>query len=213
VSRLRIVLALVVIAAAAACGRTDSAAALPFTIALPAASSAPQTAPPRCKGQHGTKKYAQSNITLKKHEANFCVPAFHGYGGTIEYPAVGRPAPLVLRSAITNLYDDPLLGTTGMPTFYLNLHFRASASFGTQFGSAGGLTGGEIVAGQGYTAYGIVTVGHLALMLTPCTTIATQGPYGGVLSDLGSMFAGKTVTGAGYGVIEIYSGAQLSQQC
>ena len=212
-ANLRVVLALVVIAIGAACGRATNTAALPSTVAPATAFRMPATTPLRCARQHGTKKYAQLDVTLKTHESDFCVPAFHGYGGAIEYPAVERSAKVVLRSAVTNLYDDPLLGTTGTPMFYLNLHFRAGASFGTQFGSAGGLTGSEIVAGQSYTAYGIVTVGHLALMLAPCTTVATQGAYGGVLSGLGSMVAGRTVTGAGYGVIEIYSGAQLSQQC
>ena len=50
-------------------------------------------------------------------------------------------------------------------------------------------------------------------MFPPCYTIATQGPYGAVLSDLGELFAGTTITGAGYGVIEIYSGEQVTQQC
>ena len=96
--------------------------------------------------------------------------------------------------------------------FYLNLHFRAGR-FGTQFGSAGGLTGSEIVAGQSYTAYGIVTVGHPRWTLAPCTTVATQGAYGGVLSGLGSMFAGRTVPCAGYGVIEFIPALDYRQQC
>jgi hypothetical protein len=195
------------------CGRMNAGTPVPAGVALTAQIAPPGSTPSPCKGQHTTKKYAQLKVTLKKHEAAFCVPEFQGYGGSIQYPAVERSAKLVLRSATTNLYNDPLLGTTGAPVFYLNLHFLAGASFGTQFRSTGGLTGSAIVAGQAYTAYGIVTVGHLSLMLAPCTTTATQGPYGGVLSNLGYVFNGRTVTGAGYGVIEIYSGAQQTQDC
>jgi hypothetical protein len=70
-----------------------------------------------------------------------------------------------------------------------------------------------INASATYTAYGIVAVGHLVLMFPPCYTVATQGPYGGVLPNLGNLFVNTTITGAGYGVIEIYSGAQVSQEC
>ena len=212
-TKLRVVLSLAALAAATGCGQTGNTAGVPPATALTAASDVPQTTALRCAGQHGTKKYAQLDVKLRTHKSDFCVPAFQGYGGTIEYPAVERPARLILRSATKNLYYDPLLGTTGVPMFYLNLHFRAGARFGMHFSPTGGLTGSAIVAGQSYTAYGIVTVGHLALMLAPCTTVATQGTYGGVLSGLGFMFAGRTVTGAGFGVIEIYSGAQVTQQC
>jgi hypothetical protein len=43
--------------------------------------------------------------------------------------------------------------------------------------------------------------------------MATQGPYGGVLENLGNLFSGTTITGAGFGVIEIYSGDQVTQEC
>ncbi len=170
------------------------------------------TLPPRCDGQKMTKKYAQLKVTLKTRESDFCIPEFHGYGGTLQYPAVDRPVKLVLRSATTNVYDDPQLGS-GTAMFYLNLHFLAGTSFKAKFRSTGGLTSSDIQAGQPYSAYGIVTVGHLAEMLPPCSTTATQGAYGGVLSNLGHVFAGRPITGAGYGVIEIYSGAQLTEQC
>ena len=50
-------------------------------------------------------------------------------------------------------------------------------------------------------------------MFPPCYTVATQGPYGGVLSNIGDLFSDTTITGAGFGVIEIYPGAQVSQEC
>ena len=119
---------------------------------------------------------------------------------------------LDLRSATKNIYDDPQLGS-GTAIFYLNLHFLAGTHFGNEFGSEGGLTAEKIQAGQSYTAFGMVTVGHLAMMFPPCYTVATQGSYGGTLTDLGELFAGTTITGNGFGVIEVYSGQQVSQPC
>jgi hypothetical protein len=119
---------------------------------------------------------------------------------------------LVLRSSTANIYDEPLLGS-GAPIFYLNLHFFAGTHFGTKIKPKGGLTGASIEAGQPYTAFGVVAVGHLVLMFPPCYTVATQGPYGGILPGLGRLFSDTTITGAGYGVIEIYPGMQTSQEC
>jgi len=192
--------------AAAACGQVSNTAPVPAAFAMRAA------APPQCEGQRTAKKYAQLKVRLKKRGGAFCIPEFDGFGGTMEYPGVERAVKLVLRSSTENLYDDPQLGS-GTAIFYLNLHFLEGTHFGTSFSSQGGLTAEQIQVGQPYTAFGVVTVGHLALMFPPCYTVATQGPYGGVLSNLGELFAGTTITGAGYGVIEIYSGEQVTQQC
>lgn len=101
----------------------------------------------------------------------------------------------------------------GTSIVYLNLHFHAGTHFDPHVRSKGGLTSAAIQAGDTYTVYGIVAVGHLSLMFPPCYTVATQGPYGGVLPNVGALFSNTTITGAGYGVIEIYAGAQVSQVC
>ncbi len=172
-----------------------------------------ETAPPQCKNQRSRPKYAQIRVKLKTKADSFCVPEFHGFGGTIEYPGVERSVELVLRSSTKNIYDEPLLGYSAAPIFYLNLHFLAGTHFATKLKSAGGLTGATIQSGQPYTAFGIVAVGHLVLRFPPCYTVATQGPYGGVLPGLGHLFSDTTITGAGYGVVEIYPGMQVSQEC
>lgn len=179
---------------------------------MPAAFAVRAAVPPQCEGQRTAKKYAQLKVSLRKRGGSFCVPEFHAFGGTMQYPGVERTMVLVLRSSIEDIYNEPQLGS-GSAIFYLNLHFLAGTHFGTRLRSKGGLTAEKIAIGQPYTAFGIVTVGHLALMFPPCYTVATQGPYGGVLSNLGELFAGTTITGAGYGVIEIYSGEQVTQQC
>lgn len=200
------VLVFVATVALSACGQVGGG--LPASTAF----STRAATPPGCAGQRKARKYAQLKVELRKRRGSLCVPEFHGFGGTIEYPGVDRKAELVLRSSTQNIYDQPQLGS-GTAIFYLNLHFLAGTHFGTKFGSKGGLTAEQIEVNQPYTAFGIVTVGHLALMFPPCYAIATQGPYGGVLSRIGELFAGTTITGAGYGAIEIYSGAQVSQQC
>jgi hypothetical protein len=199
-------LALAASCAMASCGQRYGAA-LP-----PAATAQAAVAPPQCKDQRTRPKYAQTRVKLKTRGGSFCIPEFHGFGGTMQYPGVGRSVELVLRSSTQDIYDEPLLGS-GTPIFYLNLHFLAGTQFHTKVKSSGGLTSAKITAGQIYSAFGIVAVGHLVRMLTPCYAVATQGPYGGILPGLGQLFSDATITGAGFGVIEIYPGMQVSQEC
>jgi hypothetical protein len=158
------------------------------------------------------KSYGGLRVKLKTKGGSFCVPAFGGFGGSMAYPGVERSVQLAIRTSTQNIYYEPQLGT-GTSIVYLNLHFLAGTHFRSKLKPAGGLTSQSITAGDPYTAYGIVTVGHLALMFPPCYTMATQGPYGGVLENLGNLFSGTTITGAGFGVIEIYSGDQVTQEC
>jgi predicted small lipoprotein YifL len=203
---LRVGLALAAACAIGGCGQRYSAALPPATTVRVA------SAPPQCNDQRTRPKYAQIKVTLKTRSGSFCVPEFHGFGGTIEYPGVERSVKLVLRSSTKDIYDEPSLGS-GTPIFYLNLHFLAGTHFHTKLKSTGGLTAAKIQPSQSYSAFGIVAVGHLVLMLPPCYAVATQGPYGGILPGLGQLFSDTTITGAGYGVIEIYPGMQVSQEC
>jgi hypothetical protein len=182
------------------------------TVPAPATRARAVTGPPTCKGQRTTKNYGNSTVKLKTKGGSFCIPAFAGFGGSMQYPGVERTVKLTIRTSAQNIYDEPQLGT-GTSIVYLNLHFRAGTHFGSNLKSKGGLTSQTIYPGGMYTAYGIVTVGHLALMFPPCYTVATQGPYGGILPNLGNLFSDTTITGAGYGVIEVYSGEQVSQEC
>lgn len=204
--KLPVGVALAAACALAGCGQRDGAALPPATTARAAA------VPPQCKDQRTREKYAQIKVKLKARGASFCIPEFAGFGGTMQYPGVERSVKLVLRSSTTNIYDEPPLGS-GAPIFYLNLHFLAGTHFHTKLKSTGGLTAATIQAGQTYSAFGIVAVGHLVLMLPPCYAVATQGPYGGILSGIGQLCSDATITGAGYGVIEIYSGEQTGTQC
>ena len=206
---LRGAFALAAAMAIASCGQLNGATPARTSLASIASLDA---VPPTCKGQRTAKKYAQTTATLKTGGGSFCIPEFRGYGGTMEYPGVERSVQLTLRSSIKNIYNEPQLGS-GSAIFYLNLHFLAGTHFGTNLKSKGGLTAETIESGQPYTAFGIVAVGHLVLMFPPCYAIATQGPYGGVLPNVGNIFSAATITGAGYGVIEIYPGEQVTPAC
>jgi hypothetical protein len=170
------------------------------------------TGPPACRGERTKKQYGSIAVKLKTKGGSFCVPAFGGFGGSMQYPGVERSVKLTIRTSTQNIYNEPQLGT-GTSIVYLNLHFHAGTHFGSNLKSKGGLTSQAISPGSAYTAYGIVAVGHLDLMFPPCYTVATRGVYGGVLPNLGDLFSGTTITGAGYGVVEIYSGQQVSQAC
>jgi hypothetical protein len=200
--------AVVLLAGCAGVQTATTSGTLPERALIAAAVSGP----PTCKGQRTTKKYGDKSTTLKTKGGSFCIPAFGGFGGSIEYPGVEPAVKLTIRTSTENIYDEPQLGT-GTSTVYLNLHFHAGTHFGSTLKSKGGLTSQAIYPGSTYTAYGIVAVGNLYLRFPPCYTVATTGPYGGVLPNLGHLFSDTTVTGAGYGVIEIYSGAQVSQEC
>ena len=203
-----VVLALAAACAMTGCGQRDGTALPPATTA-----QAATTAPPQCTHQRTKAKYAQIKVRLSSRGGSFCIPEFGGFGGTMQYPGAHPSVKLVLRSSTENIYDEPLLGSSGAPIFYLNLHFLAGTEFRTKLKSTGGLTSATIVAGQTYTAFGIVAFGHLVEMLPPCYAVATQGPYGGILPGIGQLFSDVTIVSAGYGVIEIYSGMQVSQGC
>lgn len=194
----------------AGCGGSQTA--IGGTVPAAATSARFLTGPPSCKGQRTTKKFGDKAVTLKTKGGSFCIAAFGGFGGSMQYPRVDRAVKLTIRTSTANIYNEPQLGT-GTSIVYLNLHFHAGTHFGSNLRSQGGLTSEAIYSGNTYTAYGVVAVGNLDLMFPPCYTVATDGPYGGVLPNLGELFSGTTITGAGYGVIEIYSGQQVSQAC
>jgi hypothetical protein len=194
----------------AACSGPQTAASGTTAAVVPLARVASTI--PSCERQHTNKRYGAITVRLKPVGGSLCIPAFDGFGGSIQYPRVNHSTKLTLRTSTENLYDEPQLGS-GTSIVYVNLHFHSGAHFGKKTTSESGLTSDAIVPGSTYTAYGIVAAGHLVLYFPPCYSVATQGTYGGVFPNLGNLFSETTVTGAGYGVIEIYSGQQVSQEC
>jgi hypothetical protein len=214
---MRVQCALAATALLAGCAQAGSSVAVTpgMTVsALRSAAPAHTTAgnPPRCQGQRSRKHYAQTVTKLKRSGGSVCIAEFHGFGGTLEYPTVERSIKLTNRTTVADIYNEPELGS-GNPLLYLNLHFSENTRFGASVPSQGGLESAKFVSGQAYTAFGQVQVGHLAFMFTPCYSIATSGAYGGLLPNVGALFDNAIITGNGFGVIEIYAGAQVSQEC
>jgi hypothetical protein len=198
---------LTALVALASCGGTGATDPPSVTLA-----ALPQTAPPQCKHQRTTHRYAQIKVTLRAKQGLLCIPEFGGWGGTIAHPGVHKPVVFTLRTSTQNIYYEPQMGS-GNSLVYLNLRFSTDTRFDSRLKAEGGLTSEQLTAGQTYTAFGIVQVGHLALRLQPCYAVATSGAYGGVFPNTGELLAGATITGAGYGVIEIYQGMQASEEC
>jgi hypothetical protein len=175
-------------------------------------SASPDTSPPACKGQKTQKQYATLTDKLKTQGGAFCIPAFGGFGGTLDYPDISKPVDLTLTSSIKNYYHQPVLGP-GKPMFYLQFAISGATSFGTKLKTGGGLTGSKIVSGKPYTFYGEAVIDSQQIKLGPCYATATAGKYGGVIGGLGTLVESRSVPAATTGVFEVYSGEQTSTQC
>jgi hypothetical protein len=203
--------ALASLAAAAvlsACAGHSGNALLP---ALPSAvapsSFAPLASPPTCPKQKSSSKDATLTVTLSTSGGSFCVPAFGGIGGFIEYPTANPSVKLKLISSTSN-YNHKLPSlSTGTAIFYLQLALTGPVSFGTHVPAGGGLAGKKFVPSQTYTAFGEST-SPVVETFKPCYLVAKKNKYGGIISGVGTLLKGVSIPlpVAVKGVIEIYSG-------
>ena len=204
-----VAIAVATIMAPSAC--SQRAGTLPSTVA---SQVAPLTSPPECKGQQDAKQYATLTGPLEAKGGAFCIPAYGGYGGTLEYPnaSFNGTVDLTLTTSVKNYNHQSKLGK-GTPIFYIQFAISGAVSFGSKIKSGGGLTGGGIVNGQPYTLYGQAKAFGQKISLGSCYTTATKGPYGGVIGEIGSLVKNRSVPFAASGVIEIYSGKQTAKRC
>jgi hypothetical protein len=183
--------------------------ALPSTVT--AAAFAPMAAPASCKGQKSKKKYSSLTVTLSTKGGKFCIPAFGGFGGSIEYPSANPSAKIKLTSS-TSDYDHKLMSLhSGKPIFYLQLALESPTNFGTNVPAGGGLESKKLIPGHTYTAFGAVE--GLPVSFTPCYATATASKNGGMIGGLGTLLKGQDVPFAVTGYIEIYSGSFASGKC
>lgn len=206
----------IVAALVATTGLTFSACAQRAGTLPPAslAIASPIASPPDCQGQKNSKHDATLTAPLLPSGGSFCIPAFGGFGGTLEYPDASfkGTVSLTLTSSVKNYDHQPKLGS-GKPIFYIAFAISGPVSFGSKLKSGGGLTGAKIVSGSPYTIYGQATVFGQKLDLGPCYATATKGKYGGVIGELGSLIENEDVPFAAKGVIEVYSGEATTSQC
>lgn len=167
--------------------------------------------PAPCKGQKTTKKSAQLKETLSTSGGKLCIPAFGGFGGTIQYPAANPSVSMTLTSSTKNKKLSKL--GNGKPIFYLQLALSSGTTFGTNLRAGGGLTGKKLIPGTPYTAFGQASAFGITATFTPCYVKAIKGKFGGVIGGLGTLLKGLNVPVAAKGYIEIYPGKQASGKC
>jgi hypothetical protein len=176
------------------------------------AAAMPDLAPPACKGQKDSKNHATISEKLLTKGGSLCIPAFGGFGGTIQYPSAKPSVKMKLTSSTTNYNKMPELGP-GTALFYLQLAISGATNFGNNVPAGGGLTAKKIVPGDPYTAFGAATIFGVTFKFTPCYTIATKGKFGGLIGGVGTLLKGQMVPSAATGVIEIYSGKHAGGKC
>ncbi len=178
----------------------------------PQAVATPDRNPPKCKGQVNESEYSTLSGKLKTGGGSFCIPAYGGFGGKLNYPSVSPSITLTVSTSTQNYDNFPTLGS-GTPLFYLAFTTSGAVTFGGKIKSGGGLTGKQIIAGDPYTAYGEASIYGYKVKFGPCSTTATKGKYGGVIGGIGGLLKNEQIPFKVSGVIEIYSGEQSGMQC
>jgi hypothetical protein len=201
-------LAIVAALAFSACAQHGSA----LVPTSPQAVANPDRKPPKCKGQVDKSEYSTLSGTLKTGGGSFCIPAYGGFGGKLNYPSLSPSITLTVSTSTQNYDNFPTLGS-GTPIFYLAFTTSAAVTFGGNIKSGGGLTSKQIIAGQPYSAYGEASVYGYKVKFGPCYTTATKGKYGGVIGGIGGLLKNEQIPFKVSGVIEIYSGEQSGTQC
>jgi hypothetical protein len=168
---------------------------------------------PQCKGQQNSSTHASVKQKFSTTGGTLCVPAFGGWGGTIQYPAAKPPVTLTLTSSTTNWNNlmPPL--HAGKPLFYVALALSGPTTFGTGSVSGGGVVSAALVPKKPYTIYGEALFGTFRAALKPCYAIATATPSGGQLAGLGALLQKQNVPERATGVVEVYAGKSSGVKC
>lgn len=199
--------------AIAACGARDGAV-LP---ALQSPAVVRVDAVAKCKGQTTSTQYATSKPTkLKSSNTHACIPAFGGFGGSMNYPAATPAVAATFTSSTTN-YNAMLPALSkGKPIFYVQIATTGPTSFASTHASAGGLLSRAIKPGQTYFIYGqakLAGVAGVMITLTPCRETAVKVKGGGVLMNLGTLLEGQIIAGSANIVLEVYPKGRVTASC
>jgi hypothetical protein len=200
-----------------ACGG-GSNAPLPSAMTQ-SAPMAKASGPAPCTGQSTTSLFASTPAAAMQSKAGaLCIPAFGGFGGTMEYPPAKPSITAALTASTTNFNQQfPKLGKKGKPIFYLQVETSANTDFGHSLRANGGLTSKKLVAGQPYTLYGEGISGGIVRLITnftPCVATATSGKDGGVIPAFGRLLLRqKLANGALTIYFEVYKGKLTAQSC
>jgi hypothetical protein len=200
-----------------ACGG-GSNAPLPSAMTQ-SAPMAKASGPAPCPGQSTTSLYASTPAAaLQSKVGALCIPAFGGFGGTMEYPPAKPSITATLTASTTNYNQQlPTLGKKGKPIYYLEVQTSGNTVFGFSLRANGGLTSAKLVAGKPYTLYGEGISGgivHFITNFTPCVATAKSGKDGGVIPAFGRLLVRqKLANGALTIYFEVYKGKLTAQPC
>jgi len=216
-TRARAFISILTTLALTACGGSSNAP-LPSAIAQ-SAPMAKAGGPAPCPSQSTTSLFASTPAAAFQSKAGaLCIPAFDGFGGTMEYPPAKPSITAALTASTTNYNQQlPTLGKTGKPIYYLQVQTSASTAFGHSLRANGGLTSAKLVAGESYTLYGEGISGgivHLITNFTPCVATATSGKNGGVIPAFGRLLVRQKLTDGALTIyFEVYKGKLTVQPC
>lgn len=201
-------LAILAVLAFSACAQ-HGGALLPTS---PQAVAAPDRRPPSCKRQVDESEYATVSGKLRTGGGSFCIPAYGGFGGNLNYPSVSPSITITLSTSTQNYDNFPALGS-GTPIFYLALSTSGAVTFGGNVKSGGGLAGKQIIPGDPYSIFGEASIYGYKVKFGPCYSTATKGRYGGVIGGIGGLLKNEKIPLKVSAVFEVYSGEQTSMQC
>jgi hypothetical protein len=173
--------------------------------------------PPKCKGQTNTKEYAEmAKEVMKMNGGSFCVPAFAGWGGALQYPqtygSYGYNVKLISSTTAYNGGNFPPAGSK-KPIFYLQLAFNSFPGFYPTLPKGAPLVSSHITPKKSYTVelseylYGLGWSSAIS-----CYQVAKKSKNGGSLAALGAVFKQLTFREK-TGAIEIFAGALVTNQC
>lgn len=175
------------------------------------------TAPPNCKGQKGTKYYASmAKQNIKEGSgASVCVPAFGGWGGALQFPGTYNASYTVALTSSTKTYKGGLFPPAGSktPIFYLQIAFSGFPGFYPTLPKGNPLESTHLTAGKPYTIE--VLEYYYGLGWSPvgeCYQNAKKAKNGNGLSGAGTIFE-KITFREPKGILEVFSGALVSNQC
>ncbi len=171
----------------------------------------PQAGPPACKGQKTTKSSSSAAEKLSSKAGSLCIPTFHGFGGSLEYPGA-TPAGKVTVTSTTIDNGFPTQGS-GTPAFYLEIALPAATAFGSALHAGSGLTGKTIKAKADYTVFSAYLKYGFWYAALSCYTVAKPGKHGGVLDGLGTVLKGQSFGGPYTLLFEVYPNQQSATPC
>jgi hypothetical protein len=175
------------------------------------------TAPPKCKSQKDTKYYAAvASQTIKEVTgSSLCVPAFGGWGGSLQFPGTYNASYTVGLTSSTTAYKGgtfPPAGST-KPIFYLQILFTGFPGFYQSLPKGGPLESTHLTAGKPYTI--VLSEYFYALgwsKVGSCYQTAKKSKNGNGLAEIGSLFE-KTTFLEQKGIFEVFKGELVSNQC